>query len=422
LSGHYFFVITNMAIYLLKSRSNPAQSLSLTSTKFTAASRTKQIVEITNTWKEDSDYQKVRDWVRDAQARGVLKALSNLNDPDIAGTIIVDIPEKAVDQMQNALSGVEILADRPLDLIQPHRIKASLKNQIGEEDLWHLENIGLCTARLQTSGFTGTNFTIAVLDTGIDGTHPELQGKVTESYSLDIRRVRTLGEVDPLDQAEDSDGHGTHVAGLICGRKVGVAPEVKLINAVLLPSPGMGPVGFFSNFELAMRFLSKRTDIDIINISAGISGSSYLKVMDNYLETLLAVGILPVCAVGNEGRNRTRSPGNCRSAISVGATNRGERVAAFSSFGTIELDHHQYNVPSLVAPGEAVYSSVVGGHYEAWDGTSMAAPIVSGIAALILEQYPDITVLQLIEELISRCQPIQNDETARQGAGVIKVI
>lgn len=411
-----------MAIYLLQPQTNIAQSLKSISAKFTAASRKKQIEEATNLWKEDPAYQEICDWVIEASETGKVKAFSNPKEPDITGTIVVDASEEVVEQMKLDLSKVFILPDKPLNIVQPDRISASLREQITEKDLWHLEAIGLNPAKRSVFEFTGTNVTIAVLDTGIDETHPALQGKVNESYSLDIRQIRTLGEADPLDRAEDLDGHGTHVAGLICGKQVGVAPEVKLINTVLMPRSNINIPGFFSNFRVAMHFLSRRSDIDIINISAGISGSDYTVVMDNYLETLFAIGILPVCAVGNEGRDRTRSPGNCRSVISVGASNQREKVAAFSSSGNIVLDFHQYNVPTLVAPGEAVYSSVIGGQYEAWNGTSMATPIVSGIAALILEQHPDITVMQLREELLSKCQPLEEVELFRQGAGLIRVV
>ena len=135
---------------------------------------------------------------------------------------------------------------------------------------------------------------------------------------------------------------------------------------------------------------------------------------------MLAVGVLPVCASGNEGRDRTRSPGNYRSVLSVGASNERGRVAGFSSSGTLTVDNTTYNIPHLVAPGEQVYSSVVQGGYEAWNGTSMATPIVSGVAALLLERYPDLTVLDLREELLNRCQLLDQPEK-RQGLGLIQV-
>jgi subtilisin family serine protease len=409
-----------MTIYILQPHTNPIKSLSLKSAKFTADARKKQINEVTKLWMDDQNYQNIRDWVVDAKARGIIKTASNTNEPDISGTVLVDISDESIEQMQSELTSVTILRDEPIELIEPRKNLASVKREVTEEDLWHLGAINLQNSERQQFNFTGKDVTIAVFDTGVDESHSALQGKVVESYSLDIRRIRNLGEADPLDISEDFDGHGTHVAGLICGRRIGVAPDAKIINAILIPNPRMGNSGFFSNFSIGMQLLSNKADIDIVNISAGVSGSTYLEVMDRYLNTLLAIGILPICAIGNEGRNNTRSPGNCRKAISVGATNFQNKVAGFSSYGTIVYDSQQYNVPSLVAPGEAVYSSVMGGQYEAWNGTSMAAPIVSGIAALILEEYPDMDVWEMTEELLSRCNPI-NGLLQRQGAGLIRV-
>lgn len=142
--------------------------------------------------------------------------------------------------------------------------------------------------------------------------------------------------------------------------------------------------------------------------------------MDDVIRGLLKVGVLPVCAVGNDGRDITCSPGNYRSVISVGASNAREKVAGFSGGGTLFVENHIYTVPDLVAPGEQVYSSVTKGGYEAWNGTSMAAPIVSGIAALWLERYPDITVTDLREELLGNCKNLGQPRD-RQGNGLIQM-
>ena len=84
---------------------------------------------------------------------------------------------------------------------------------------------------------------------------------------------------------------------------------------------------------------------------------------------------------------------------------------------TLELDIYS---PDGYAPGDDVYSSVMGGGYEAWDGTSMATPIVSGVAALVLEKYPDITLADLAEELLSTCEDLDLPAD-RQGAGLVQV-
>lgn len=179
-----------------------------------------------------------------------------------------------------------------------------------------------------------------------------------------------------------------------------------------------GGRGNLSDFILALEWAATQPEVQIVNMSAGIPG--YLPQMRAAVADLLYDGIFPVIAVGNEGRNKTRSPGNYIEVTSVGASNRDGRVSNFSGGGTIVADNHQYIVPDLVAPGEGVYSSVMGGGYEAWDGTSMATPIVSGVAALILEKHSDIRVTDLQGEIMNACKDL-NFAPDRQGAGLVQV-
>ena len=189
---------------------------------------------------------------------------------------------------------------------------------------------------------------------------------------------------------------------------------MQLINGVLIP----GGYGMLSNFVLAIEWVASQPEIQVVNISAGIPG--YIADWEEVIDDLLAVGVLPVCAVGNEGRDRSRSPGNYRSVLSVGASDRNSRVASFSGGGTLEVNNHSYTVPDLVAPGKQVYSAVVQGGYEAWDGTSMATPIVTGVASLLLEKNPLIDVLELKDELISMCRDL-SQQRDRQGAVLIQI-
>ncbi|MHC5774360.1 S8 family peptidase [Nostoc sp.] len=398
-----------MSIYIIRPKATSlARSLKLGFRKFTPESRKAQVAEVVNFWQEDPVHQQIEDWLEDAQ-----KDTSEVaNYPDysgITGASVVEMPDEEAQRIREELPNVLILRDQPIELIQPQR-NANTKDELTKNELWHLDAIALNIAR--QNGFTGTgkNITIAVLDRGIDSTHPELQGKVTESYTFNDRSKQIQ-----LTTSQDTDGHGTHVAGLICGQQVGVAPETKLLDGVLIPRG----TGNLSNFVMWLDWLALRVDVNIANISAGLP--TYADEMSDVIDTLLAVGILPVCAVGNNGRNNTRTPANCRSSVSVGATNFNSKVAGFSGSGRISVNNHSYDVPYLVAPGEGVYSSVQGGGYEAWDGTSMATPIVSGIAALILEKYSkQIPVLDLIDGLLTSCKDLGHDKE-RQGKGLIQV-
>ena len=342
-----------MTIYIVRPKTTLLGRFpDLAARKITAENREAEIQEVVKLWQEDKTYQSIRSWLEEARGREV-SPLSIGVRPTITGTITIEMSPEECDRLRREVDNIAILENEPLELIPPIQDSTTAKIKLAVEDVWHLEAI----SKSQTQK-TGKNVTIAVFDTGIEAKHPELQGKVSASYSLNVKRdIRQL-QIEPTTD-EDTDGHGTHVAGLICGKTVGVAPESQLINVVMIPNRRGGLL----NFITALEWLQYRPDVRLVNISAGIQG--YRKEMSDAIDNLLAFGILPICAIGNEGRNQTRTPGNCQKSLSVGATNRQGKVAGFSGSSTMVVDNHLYNVPSLVAPGEAVYSSVMAGGYEA---------------------------------------------------------
>ncbi|MBD2411997.1 hypothetical protein FACHB389_14140 [Nostoc calcicola FACHB-389] len=398
-----------MSVYIIRSQISLARSLNVQSQKFTPESRNPQIREVVNFWREEPAYQQIKDWLQDAEN----KNSEVIRYPDysgITGASVVEMSDKEAARIRKDLPDVSILRDRLIELIHPLQSNTDAQDEFSTDELWHLDAIALNIARQNGFGRTGKNVTIAVLDTGIDSNHRELQGQVTKSYSLNDRTKEIQ-----LTPSQDTNGHGTHVAGLICGKHVGVAPETKLIDGLLLPKG----ISNLSNFVIWLNWLALQQDVNIVNISAGLR--MYADEMSDVIDTLLAVGILPVCAVGNDGRNNTRTPGNCRNSISVGATNFNNQVASFSGSGKMSVNNLCYDVPNLVAPGEGVYSSVPGDKYKVESGTSMATPIVSGVAALILEKYnKNISVLNLIEALLTSCKDLGVDKE-RQGRGLIQV-
>jgi subtilisin family serine protease len=177
--------------------------------------------------------------------------------------------------------------------------------------------------------------------------------------------------------------------------------------------------GSLANFILAMEWAALQGDVSIINMSAGKRG--FVEGMEQAVEDLLSVGILPVIAIGNEGEGASRSPGNYDPVLSVGASDKQGKIWDGSSSGTYKVKGSDYNVPDLVAPGKAVTScNIFGGGLIAKKGTSMATPIVSGVAALIFEKNPDITVLDLQNLLLDTCKDLQA-VPVRQGAGLVQV-
>lgn len=392
-----------MTRYIIRPRELEAvRALRSRSVRLDPGARMAQRAAVVNAIGEDESIRELGRWVDESEK------LRGLKSP-MSGSVVIDLSAEQVARLQRELPALAIIADRPLEVIRPIRTLAR-KADVTGADLWHLEAVGLVRARARGLTLDGRGVGVAVLDTGIDPKHPELRDKIGQSWRVDVDG-QGPGEVST---SIDTDGHGTHVAGLIAGTSTGVAPGVKLFDALMLPKGR----GHFSDFIWAMEWAASRPDIQIVNISAGIPG--FIPEMHEAVASLLTVGLLPVVAVGNEGRNLSRSPGNYVEVVSVGATTRSGRVAALSGGGDLVVDHHRYTVPDLVAPGLEIYSAAAGGGYEALDGTSMAAPIVSGVASLWLEKYPRITVAELSEALFDGCLGL-GQPVARQGAGLVQV-
>ena len=387
-----------------------SQSLSTADRKFEPTRRAAQIQEALDIRKADPVEQEIKTRVQ--AMKGARLVTTSETDTKVTGTKVVDMSEVQAEQLRQEVPDTLVLRDRPINLIRPERPAAlATKAKVTAKDLWHLKAIGLEAARKKKFRGTGAGVTVAILDTGIHPKHPELAGRVDGGFTFNTQTWQAV----PQKPMADTEGHGTHVAGLICGKKVGVAPGAKVLSGVMIPN-GFGNL---SDFVLALEWASSRPDVQIVNMSAGIPG--YLDGMHTVIADLLAVGVLPVIAVGNEARNNTRSPGNYTEILSVGAANVRLDVWANSSSGEIIADNHRYTVPDLVGPGEGVYSSVMGGGYESWNGTSMATPVVSGVAALILEKHPDITVGQLQDALLTTCKFLKGVDAQRQGKGLVQV-
>ena len=366
--------------------------------------------------KEISDFVKSKD----------LKAYTDPDNPGATGVTIVDLPDEEAQESLATLSTDDFIYARneEIHLIQPVVEKQSLKGEedLEDRDLWHIRRIGLDKLRANGCDLCGRDINIAVLDTGIDSTHPALRDKVLTSFKFG----RYGNEVQ--EESLDFHGHGTHVAGLICGEKVGVAVGAKLHSCVIFPQAGQGTM-----MELirALDWVAENPQISIVNMSAGIPGFITAEIMHQAISALTEVGVLTVCAVGNDGRDASCSPGNYSEVMSVGAIDSQNKVCRFSGGGTVlpnysnplrsKVNPHIYVIPKVSAPGADIYSCVPQGGYESWSGTSMAAPIVSGIAAMILEKYGPMELLELKEELYERCISIEGIGETRQGYGVVLV-
>ncbi|MFC3959034.1 carboxypeptidase regulatory-like domain-containing protein [Halovivax cerinus] len=234
-------------------------------------------------------------------------------------------------------------------------------------------------------GTKGGGATVAVLDTGID----------TENHNdLDLIDDGWKDFINHQSSPYDDNGHGTHVSGTVGGdttaynEQYGVAPDVRLLHGKVLASDGSGST---SGILEAMEWAADHpADVDVISMSLGGNryDDSYVKAVRN----ANANGVAVIAAVGNDGEGTSGSPANTNESLAVGGTDwnadmytnsSGEVVYRhyFDSYGS--GDPNSWIVPDVTAPGVGVFSSIPGGNYDYFTGTSMATPHVSGVAALM---------------------------------------
>lgn len=241
-------------------------------------------------------------------------------------------------------------------------------------------------------GARGEGVTVGLLDTGVDGTHPDLRGKIAQWAEFDIN-----GRKVPNSRPHDTDRHGTHTAGTIVGGNasgqwIGVAPEAKLAVALVLD----GKKGGRDAQVLAGIQWAIESGVQVISMSLGglTLGPDVPNTYTLAILQALRQGIPVVAAIGNEGHQVTGSPGNDLLAFSIGATDHIDRAAGFSGGRTHIIRESNlfppdalpitYTKPEVAAPGVGVMSSIPGGKWAAFNGTSMATPHVAGAIALLL--------------------------------------
>ncbi len=240
-------------------------------------------------------------------------------------------------------------------------------------------------------GARGAGTKVAVLDTGVDDTHPDLQGKISDWAEFDENGQQVSGS-----QPHDSDRHGTHVAGTVAGgdasgQWIGVAPEAQIAAALVLKGGSGTDAQVLAGMNWAVG-----TGADVVSMSLGglTLGPDIPSIYTAAIVTCLRAGIPVVTAIGNEGEQTSGSPGNDLFAFAVGATDHRDLPAGFSGGRTQVIQQSAfippdalplpYSKPDVSAPGVAVVSAVPGGQWAAFNGTSMATPHVSGAVALLL--------------------------------------
>ncbi|WP_336205340.1 S8 family serine peptidase [Nonomuraea sp. LPB2021202275-12-8] len=290
-----------------------------------------------------------------------------------------------------------------------------------EKATWGVTKIGADRVQAET-GLTGSGVRVAVLDTGVDITHPDLAGKLASDDASDPAHPGGWIEFGPDGKPvpstpHDSSYHGTHVAGTVAGgntsgTQIGVAPGAELMAGLVIPHGSGTLAQVIAGMEWALApYAADGTPAgrpaDVISMSLGSIG--YASELVEPARNIYLTGAFPSFAIGNDcPPGASAGPGNVYEAVSVGATDADDGVPDFSCGGTVNrtdwLDPpaewpDTYVVPDVSAPGVDVLSTMPGGGYEYLNGTSMATPHVSGTVALMLQARPDLTVDGALEIL-----------------------
>ena len=299
----------------------------------------------------------------------------------------------------------DVFENFKVQIPKPQRAVALSAAAAAPGEAWHLAKIGAPQA--WAAGFKGQGVRIGHLDSGIDASHPQLNGKVAAFAEFNGEGERVNGAA-----TRDTTNHGTHTAGLLVGDTVGVAPSAKVISALVLPNNE----GTFAQVIAGMQYVldpdnNADTDdgADIVNMSLGIPGT-----FDEFIvpvQNMIKAGVVPMFAIGNFGPTSasTGSPGNLPDAIGVGAVDRNGQVASFSSRGPVNWNSTIKGVfvkPDIAAPGVDVIAAAPEKGYAFSSGTSIAAAHVSGLVALMLEKNPDLDLAGVKRLLAATAQDL----------------
>lgn len=225
---------------------------------------------------------------------------------------------------------------------------------------------------------------VAILDDGFDLDHPDLKDQILFSYS-------TVG-------AMSEDDHGTHVAGI-----VGASINNSADGTGIAPNTALMPIDVFEG-ELAYSsdviegiYAATQFGADIINMSLG--NYTFSTAFNDAIQYAHRNGVVVIAAAGNDASAKAHYPSGYTNVISVGSTDRDNQISTFSNYG---------NDQDIVAPGRGIYSTLKNGSFGSMSGTSMASPVVAGVAALVKANEPNLTNTEIAGRLYATAKDLGN--------------
>lgn len=275
-----------------------------------------------------------------------------------------------------------------------------------------LTTVGLPAAWPRTTGTPSV--VVAVLDTGIDATHPEFSGRLVPGYDALHDKPDSSADYSPTN---DDEGHGTHVSGTVAAAAnngqgiAGIAPGVSIMPVKVLDSAGGGQ---FEDMVIGMNWaIGHGARIITLSLGGTLSPAGVANLQPTF-DAAYAAGAVVVAASGNDGASIDEYPCNFAHVICVGSTTTdGGTVSTFST-RTTGL--------ALVAPGEGVVSALPGNSYGYGTGTSMATPHVTGAVALLRALDSGLSVDQVFADLTQSARPlVVGGRNSTSGYGLLQV-
>lgn len=361
------------------------------------------------------------------------KDMTVLETPKEEITASVELPkdqtvEEAVEVYQKEPEVAYAQPNYKYQLIDDSNAKPAEKSSATTElndtyraSLWHLNTIQAQEAWKLIQKVSHSKTKVAVLDTGVNLSHTDLQQNLNKRLCKDT----SSGKVRAMTGSGDDDGHGTHVAGILAATAnngkgtAGVASGIDNSSVELFAvdvfrySSNPSEVGnepgnyaFTDGIISGINYASSQ-GAKVINMSLGYAAGGKMsqedRLMKQAVDTAVAKGSTIVCAAGNEGNTVTNYPADFNNCISVISTNKSNRRSDFSNYGSAK----DISAPGgQESPEQLITSASKSGGYIGMAGTSMASPVVAGVAALLYSLDPTLTVSQTKNILYSSATDI----------------